>query len=171
AMIGDWPGSLGLIADPAVSAVADRFDVALYPTGPGGLRRVYSGSHSFAIAKACQDVDAALTLLRDLTSFDAQLAEAQHGAVPARSDAADRNRELTTSPLARRIQDLQAETIATSMISFPPLAWYPLLEEIVWPTLAAVLRDELSVNDAIEQAQSTLDADPRITTPEALPHA
>jgi hypothetical protein len=106
-----------------------------------------------------------------LTGLKAQLGEARRGAVPARGDAASRNRDLTTSPLGRRIQDLQAETIATSMISFPPLSWYPLLEEIVWPVLAAALRDEVSVNDALERAQATLDADPRIATPKDHPHA
>ncbi|MGB3305868.1 MAG: sugar ABC transporter substrate-binding protein [Thermomicrobiales bacterium] len=162
AMIGDWPGSFGLIGDPERSTVADRFDVALYPLGPAGLRRVYSGSHSFALTRSCRDVPAALALLRTLTGVDAQLIEGRRGAVPTRRDVTDILQREATSPGERHRRKLLAETIATSMISFPPLATYPLLEETVWPLLDAALRERRSVRDALALAQSRVASDPRM---------
>ncbi len=158
AMIADWPGSFGLIADPRRSTVADRFDVDLYPTGPAGLRCVYSGSHSFAITRSCRDVPAAVELLRALTSPEAQLMEARMGAVPTRQDVAVMLRAETTSEQERHRQSLLTETIATSMISFPPLATYPILEEIASPLLASALHGERSIEDALASAQQQITA-------------
>lgn len=163
AMIGDWPGSFGLIGDSGRSAVADRFDVALYPLGPAGLRRVYSGSHSFALTRSCRDTPAALALLRTLTGVDAQLIEGRRGAVPTRRDATDILQAEAVTSAERHRRALLTETIATSMLSFPPLATYPLLEEAVWPLLDAALRDRLPVPEALAIAQSRIASDSRMT--------
>lgn len=153
AMIADWPGSFGLLDDTSRSAVANLYDVARYPVGPAGIRRVYSGSHTFAITRSCRDVPAALDLLRTLTGVEAQMIEGRLGAVPARIDVTDSLQNAETSPRARRRGELLSETIATSMISFPPLASYPLLEDLAWPMLSAALHGTRSIRDALAEAQ------------------
>ena len=72
----DWPGGFYTYADPAQSAIADRFDVALYPEGSAG-RYIYSSSHTFAIPETVRDRAAAVELLRFLISRDSQTYEAQ----------------------------------------------------------------------------------------------
>lgn len=156
AMISDWPGSFGLLDDTSRSAVANLYDVARYPVGPAGLRRVYSGSHAFAITRSCRDVPAALELLRTLTGVDAQMIEGRRGAVPTRIDVTESLQNEETSPRARRRGELLRETIATSMISFPPLAAYPLLEDLMWPMLSAALHGTCSIRDALVQAQQEI---------------
>jgi len=156
AMISDWPGSFGLLDDSSRSAVANLYDVARYPVGPAGIRRVYSGSHTFAITRSCRDVPAALELLRTLTGVEAQMIEDRRGAVPARIDVTGTLQAAEKSPLGRRRNALLNETIATSMISFPPLAAYPLLEDLVWPMLSAALHGTCSIRDALVQAQQEI---------------
>jgi len=164
AMIGDWPGSFALLTDPAQSPVAERIGIARYPAGPSGQRRVYSGSHTFAITQTSRDVPAATALLRALTSVEAQLIEGRRGAIPTRRDVAAILRAEATTPFAQQRLDLLAQTVATDMISFPPLATYPRIEEIAWPMLTAALRDELLIPDALAQMQAAIDADPAIRT-------
>lgn len=96
---------------------------------------------------------AALDLLRTLTGVEAQMIEGRLGAVPTRFDVTESPQNAETSPLARRRGELLRETIATSMISFPPLASYPRLEDLAWPLLSAALHGTRSVRDALAEAQ------------------
>jgi hypothetical protein len=40
-----------------------------------------------------------------------------------------------------------------SRISFPPLATYPVMEDLAWPMLSAALHGTRSVGDALAEAQ------------------
>ncbi|MCZ7648301.1 MAG: extracellular solute-binding protein [Planctomycetota bacterium] len=79
AMTTDWPGSWHAYVHSPI--VGERFDVAIYPKGPSGRRRVYSGGHSFALTTGTRDVPAALALLRFLTGEESQTHEARLGSV------------------------------------------------------------------------------------------
>jgi multiple sugar transport system substrate-binding protein len=87
AMVCDWPGSYHLYRNPTTSRVFDRFGLSLLPAGPAGVRAAYAGVHSFAIPLASRNPAGGAALLRFLTSFDAQLGEAQLGAIPCRASA------------------------------------------------------------------------------------
>ena len=161
-MIGDWPGSFGLLTDPARSAIADSIDITMYPEGPAGFRRVYSGSHSFAITRGCRDTDAARELLLTLTGIEAQLIEGRRGSVPTRRDVASILQAEATTPFERKRLALLGETIVSDMISFPPLASYPRIEEIAWPALSAALHDQVSVASALTTAHRQVNDDLQI---------
>ncbi|MGB3330071.1 MAG: extracellular solute-binding protein [Thermomicrobiales bacterium] len=161
AMIGDWPGSLPLLDDPTTSAAGDLV-CSLYPSGPAG-RFIYSGSHSFAITRACRNVPAARELLLTLTSAEGQLIEARAGALPTRSDVAAIIDAETTAPEARRRLALFDETMATAMLSYPSLATYPRIEAIAFEAFAGALRGRDTVQEALARAQERADADPAIT--------
>lgn len=160
-MVGDWPSSLPLLDDPARSAVAGDVACSLYPAGPAG-RFIYSGSHSFAITRACRDIPAAKALLLTLTSAEGQLIEARSGALPTRSDVAATIDAETTDPAARRRLALLEETMATSMLSYPALATYPRIEAIAFEAIAGALRGRFGVREALAWAQERSDADPAI---------
>lgn len=166
AMIADWPASFGLLTDSAQSAVADRFDVALYPLGPASERHVYSGSHSFAITRRCADREAALALIRDLTSRDAQEREASRGAIPARRDVVPPVSPSGVDDRAARRSRLLAETVATSMVSFPSDPRYPELEDTAWPLLRDGFTGRIPVDEALRRADRLL-RDAGWPTPEA----
>lgn len=160
-MIGDWPSSLPLLDDPARSTVAGDVVCSLYPAGPAG-RFIYSGSHSFAITRACRDVPAAKALLLTLTSAEGQLIEARNGALPTRTDVAATIDAETTDPEARRRLALLEETMATSMLSYPALATYPRIEAIAFEAIAGALRGQFGVREALAWAQQRVDTDPAI---------
>ena len=131
AMSTDWPGGFYTYEDPEQSAVTGRYGVALYPEGPAG-RRIYSGSHTFAIPATVGDRPAALALLRFLTSRESQAFEARLGTLPARSDSLrDARAEAEKGSLAERRWGLLEEAQEEALIP-PKHRAYPAVEDAIW---------------------------------------
>lgn len=152
AMVSDWPGSYHLYRDPATCRVADRVGLALLPEGPAGMRAAYAGCHSFAIPRSSQNPEGAAALVRHLTSFDAQLGEARHGAIPCRASAlAAVRRDAVSDPAATHRWELLAET-ETTMIIPPRFAAYPQCEDALWRGVQRAMIGELSPADAVRRA-------------------
>ena len=155
AMVTDWPGGYHRYCNPETSRVADRFDVAIYPTGPAGLRRAYAGIFMFAVPRSVRDLPAAIELLRFLTSEDSQHEEARQGALAVRpavhariaSEAAPGSRD------ARRLQYLR-ETAAKAMLEVPKTPWYPRMEDTLWQAIQSAIVGERSVDEALALAAS-----------------
>ncbi|HAP75647.1 MAG TPA: hypothetical protein DCR14_06140 [Acidimicrobiaceae bacterium] len=142
---GIWPGGWGPIRDSPVSGLLAP---ALYPTGPS--RRVsYSGCHAWAIPRTCADVPGAVELLHRLVSHDANTIDAAGGSVCAHVDAF-----AQVAPQgdidAMRLQ-LTADTIRTSMITYPPHPRFPEVEDIGWQELNAVLRGARTAAEAVDR--------------------
>ncbi len=142
-----WPGGT-----QALLAAAAGPDLEPHPyfSGPLGLRS-YAGCHAFAIPKTCGDLDGALRLLARLGSAEAHALEAESGAVCAREDvfagiAGADERD------ARRLE-ITRETIADGMITYPPLAEFPAVEDAGWGALRRMLRGEIDVDRALDVMQ------------------
>ena len=151
AMTTDWPGAYhGYQSSPAVNR---RFDVAIYPTGPSGKRRVYSGGHSFALTTGTRDVPAALELLRFLTSEESQLDDARRGSVVART-AAMRTVRSEAAPGSREARRLEIlETTMRDCMAIPPkFPDYPACEDALWSSVRSALTGELTVDAALNAA-------------------
>ncbi len=151
AMTTDWPGGFYTYTDPALCAVADRFNVALYPQGPAG-RHVYAGSHTFAIPTTVRDRPAALDLLRFLTSEESQLLEARLGSLPTRPAVlAQARAESSPGSLQAKRWSLLEETTAAAL--FPPShPAYPLMEDALWRAFRRAIIGELAVDAALAEA-------------------
>jgi multiple sugar transport system substrate-binding protein len=161
AMVCDWPGSYHLYRNPATCRVADDVALALLPIGPAGVRAAYAGCHSFAIPKSSTNAAGGIALMRFLTSFDAQLGEARHGAIPCRASVLDRiRREASGNGDGARWQ-LLAETERT-MIVPPRFAAYPRCEDAIWQAVQQAMLGEMSPEDAARsaaaEAQTIVDA-------------
>jgi len=154
AMVCDWPGSYHLYRDPATCRVADRVSLALLPAGPGGRRAAYAGCHSFAITRSARDRGAAAALIQHLTSFEAQLAEARHGAIPCRASAlaAIGTADAADARASARWR-LLAET-ERMMIIPPRFAAYPQCEDALWRAVQLAMIGELPAAEAIRRAAS-----------------
>jgi multiple sugar transport system substrate-binding protein len=142
-----WPGGTSALL---ASAAGPDLEPHPYLAGPRGLRS-YAGCHAFAIPKTCGDLDGALRLLAKLGSAEAHALEAESGAVCARADvfagidgADERD--------ARRLAITRA-TIADGMITYPPLAEFPEVEDAGWGALHRVLRGESDVEAALADMQ------------------
>lgn len=153
AMVTDWPGGYHRYCDPQRSMVAERFDVALYPVGPEGLRRVYAGIFMFAIPRRVHDLPAALELLRFLTNEENQYFEACQGALAVRP-AVQRRVEAEVMPGSREMRRLQylAETARDSMLEVPKTHWYPRMEDSLWQAVQSGITGKHSVKDALALA-------------------
>jgi multiple sugar transport system substrate-binding protein len=152
AMVSDWPGSYHLYRDPASCRVADRVGLAMLPAGPAGIRAAYAGCHSFAVTRASQRPDAAMALIRHLTSFDSQLGEARQGAIPCRTSAlAAVQSEAAAEPIVADRWRLLADTEKTMIIP-PRFAVYPQCEDALWRNVQRAMIGEVSPADAVRHA-------------------
>jgi multiple sugar transport system substrate-binding protein len=151
AMSTDWPGGFYTYEDPEQSAVVGSYDVALYPEGRAG-RFVYSGSHTFAIPTTVRDRQAALELLRFLTSRESQAFEARLGTLPARRDSlGDARAEAEAGSLAERRWGVLEEAQEAALIP-PKHPNYPAVEDAIWQGLREVFFGK-EVEEALRNTQ------------------
>jgi multiple sugar transport system substrate-binding protein len=144
---GVWPGGFGAIRDRADGGLAP----APYPTGRD--RRVsYSGCHAWAIPRTCADVPRAVALVHDLCGAGAQALDAAGGSMCAHRAALAA--VLPTDALDAARLDITRETIADSMITYPPHPRFPELEDAGWSALRDAIRGEITVNAAITSVQA-----------------
>lgn len=153
AMSTDWPGGFYAYRDPDQSAVADRFDVALYPEGLAG-RYIYSSSHTFAIPSTVRDRPAAVELLRFLTSKKSQAFEASLGSLPARIDAlAEAQAEAEADSLEERRWGLLKEATRAALVP-PKHENYPAVEDEIWEGLREAVVGGKSVKQALRDTEA-----------------
>jgi multiple sugar transport system substrate-binding protein len=151
ALVADWPGSYHLYRNPETCRVASDVGLALLPSGTDA-RAAYAGCHSFAISRTARNRDGAVALLQFLTSFDAQLDEARHGAIPCRASALARvQEEAAADPGEARRWALLAETERTMIIP-PRFAAYPQCEDAIWQGVQQAMLGHRSPVDAVRAA-------------------
>ena len=156
AMVCDWPGSYHLYKDPASCAVWDRVSLAPLPAGPAGIRAAYAGCHSFAIVATAPNADGAAALLRHFTSFESQLGEARHGAIPCRASALARIREEAAGDAVEaRRWELLAEAEETMIIP-PRFAAYPRCEDAIWHGIQDAMEGRCSPREAVTRAAAAI---------------
>jgi multiple sugar transport system substrate-binding protein len=153
-MVGDWPGFYGLYQNPETCAVFERFDVAVYPAGPTGIRKSYAGGHTFAIPKAARDPEGGLALAKYLTSADAQWNEAsQSGHTPVRQSVFEKmKRSLSEQNASERDAKRMAaleETINHYAMIPPKFAEYPLIEDILWVGVQEAITGKQTPKEAL----------------------
>src|SRR3989454_12699322 len=153
AMVAAWPGRFHRYLNPLESRVRDRFDLALYPAGPSGQRWVYAGGHAFAVPTSVGNEEGAKALLNFLTSADAQLHEARHGALPVLKSVLGRLRaETDPATLEGRRLALLEQTVNAHMLLPPRFSKYPAIEEALWTSLQKGITGEWTIDDALARA-------------------
>lgn len=124
-----WPGGWGAIR---ASTVADVLLPSLY--FGGDTRRVsYAGCHAWAIPRTCADVDGAVALVTELIGAEAQALDAAGGNMCAHVDAL--GAVIPTGAVDERRLELTRRTIADAMITYPPLARFPEIEDAGWSAI------------------------------------
>jgi ABC-type glycerol-3-phosphate transport system substrate-binding protein len=149
-MIGEWPGFYGLYQNRETCQIFDQFDVAVYPAGPGGIRKSYSGGHTFAIPKAAHDPEGGLALAKFLTSADVQWREASVGGhTPVRQSVFEKMKLSQFSERdARRMMALE-ETINHYAMIPPKFAKYPFIEDILWIGVQQAITGRQTAKEAL----------------------
>lgn len=139
-----WPGGYGPIASSATYA-----NLAPAPY-VGGIS--YAGCHSWAIPTTCGDVDGAVALVERLSSPEVHALDAEGGTVCAHVDAF-----AAVEPrdeIDERRLEITRRTIAEAMMTYPPLARFPEIEDAGWEAIHLALRGELSAQDAVARTQA-----------------
>jgi multiple sugar transport system substrate-binding protein len=152
ALAAAWPGATDALYR---STAGQDLEPHPYLAGPHGLRS-YAGCHAWAIPRTCGDLDAAVRLLERLCSPEANALEAASGAVCADVGvfAAVRPRDGRD---ARRLA-ITRDTIAGGMITYPPLARFPAVEDAGWMAIHQALRGELDPGAAVARMQAAAEA-------------
>jgi len=155
AMVFDWPGEYGQLKDAKKSKVVGKVGFAPYPTGPAGLRRVYGGAHSFAVVQGSRNVEAAVGLVKFLTSPESQHFQfVKEGFLPTRTSVwqgIQREAERSPDPLDPIRLKIFRQTIEEAYLPVKVTRWVDFYEA-VWPELNAALKGVKTVEEALESA-------------------
>lgn len=142
-----WPGGWGAISRSPLAGV-----LAPFPYPAGSVRRVsYSGCHAWAIPTTCGDVDASCALLAELLGATAQRVDAAGGNMVANLDALASIEPV--DDIDRRRLEITRATIAESMITYPPLDYFPVIEDAGWRAINRVIQGSLTAVDAVRHIQ------------------
>lgn len=148
-MAAAWPGGFERIR------TSDRYDTLRPAMYPGG--RSYSGCHGWAIPRTCGDVDAAVALLADLASEDAQRTDALAGTVPAHRGALEAYVPVDDVDAERLA--VTRRTIEDAMLTYPPLVRFPEIEDAAWGAIHDALVGAVHARTAVDRMQAAaLDA-------------
>ncbi len=147
ALAAAWPG-----ATTTLRAARPDLEPHPYLAGPVGIRS-YAGCHGWGIPQTCADSDGAVALLEVLTSARANALEAASGAVCAHVEVF-----AGVTPIddvdARRLEITRA-TIADGMITYPPLADFPAVEDAGWSGIRDALRGATGIDETLAALQAT----------------
>ena len=139
---GAWPGGYGAIRASGAPLTPHPY--------PGGVS--YAGCHSWAIPRTCGDVEAASALVQRLIGLDAATVDATGGTVPANVEAF-----ASVTPDddvdARRLA-ITRDTIASGMLTYPPLERFPAVEDAGWQAINDALRGECAPADVPSRIQA-----------------
>jgi multiple sugar transport system substrate-binding protein len=149
AMAATWPGGSGPLRSSRYFPVLTPHP---YPAGPAG-RFTYAGAHAFAIPTTCGDLHGAVELLHVLAGEEAARLELANGGVPAH-EAIFASAAPIDEKDARRLE-LTRAAIDAQMITYPPHAKFPALEDAGWEAIHDALRGALSSSEAVERIQRT----------------
>ncbi len=144
ALAAAWPGGTRAL----LGSKAGR-DLEPHPYLSG---RSYAGCHAWAIPNTCGDLDGALRLLERLGSAEAHVLEASSGAVCARADVFGALGGVDARD-TRRLA-ITRDTVAHGMITYPPLARFPEVEDAGWGALRRALRGEIDARTALAEMQA-----------------
>lgn len=143
AMAAAWPGGYDRIRR------SDRYNTLAPARYPGG--RSYSGCHAWAIPTTCGDLPGAVALMERLTSIEAGRAEAAAGGIPAHAAALAAHQPVDAVDAARL--EVTAATIASGMLTYPPLERFDEVEDAAWGALHDAIRGERTPADAVTAMQ------------------
>jgi multiple sugar transport system substrate-binding protein len=147
-----WPGGWGAIRE---SAIAERLVPHLYPAGPA--RRVsYAGCHAWAIPHTCGDLDGAVALVERLLGAELQGVDAAGGNMCAHRDALAGLEPA--NDVDRQRLEITRRTVDEAMITYPPFARFPEIEDAGWSAIRDALRGQASAAEAARAIQAAAEA-------------
>jgi multiple sugar transport system substrate-binding protein len=139
----EWYGWYSYFQDPESCQVAGKFGITRGPVGAAGdIHTGWAGAHAFSVAKDSQNKEAAVQLVKFLSSQKVAYDEAKLGLLPVRDDVWDliiADAAASDVPLDKVRLEV-AQTQITEDFFTPPLfadwisftnTWFPILQGII----------------------------------------
>jgi multiple sugar transport system substrate-binding protein len=153
----EWYGWYSYFQDPESCAVAGKFGIVRGPLGAGNDYTGWAGAHAFSVTKASQNKEAAVELVKFLTSEAVSYDEGKLGLLPVRddvwarviADAAESDVELDEI----RLEVAQTQ-IAEDFFTPPLFADWISFTDNWYPTLQGIILGDTSVEEGLEQGAS-----------------
>ena len=154
----DWPGWAGYFNDPESSKAAGNVGVAVQPMG-SVTRTGWSGHHGFSVTNDCENQEAAVSLVKFLTSEESQLAESAGGSLPKRSAVWEANvAEAQAGDDAFRTESLAAFAEGAKFaFAVPPIPEWGETTNLVFPELQAAILGDKTIEEALNDAAAAVD--------------
>jgi multiple sugar transport system substrate-binding protein len=159
----EWPGWYGYFQDPeSCPKIAGQFGLTRGPVGAAGdIHTGWAGAHAFSVAKASENKEAAVELVKFLTSERLQYEEATRGSLPTRSDAFARVKADAAgadNPLDAERLALHEQMLGEDFHAVPQFADWISFTNTWVPTLQAIILGDLTVDEGLAQGvQDTKD--------------
>ena len=149
----EWYGWYSYFQDPeSCPNVAGKFGLARGPVGAADVHTGWAGAHAFSVTKDSQNKEAAVQLVKFLTSEAVEYDEAKLGVLPVRSDVSARVQADAAGsdvPLDSERLVLAATQVSEDFRTPPLFAdWISFTNE--WfPTLQSIILGDMSVEDGL----------------------
>ncbi|MBK8028360.1 MAG: sugar ABC transporter substrate-binding protein [Anaerolineae bacterium] len=162
----EWYGWYSYFQSPdSCPAVAGNFAIVRGPVGASGdVHTGWAGAHAFSVTRASQNKEAAVALIKFLTSEAVEYQEAQLGVLPVRDDVWARIiSDASGSGVALDTERLQVaqEQISADFFTPPLFPDWISFTNLWTPILQGVILGDASVEDGVAQgadeARSLLD--------------
>ena len=149
----DWGGWYPWYRDPEASKVAEVFDYAPMPKGDSGMAVHWNGCHSFSVLNTSKNIEAAVSLVKYITSKESGIYEAELGFGAVRNSVWDHIIKTTTEPRKRHFYEVYRNGLTNDRNVTPPLIpEWPAFSNILFPELQAGILGEKPVKKALGDA-------------------
>lgn len=152
----EWYGWYSYFQDPNSCKVAGKFGLSRGPTGAAGdIHTGWAGAHAFSVAKASENKEAAVQLVKFLTSERVSYEEAKLGLLPVRDDVWARviaDAEGSEVELDKTRLELAQTQISEDFFTPPLFADWITFTNLWFPILQSIMLGDTSVEDGLAQA-------------------
>jgi multiple sugar transport system substrate-binding protein len=153
----EWYGWYSYFQDPENCEVAGKFGIVRGPVGAGDDHTGWAGAHAFSVAKASENKEAAVALVKFLTSERVSYDEGKLGLLPVRDDVwarviADANASDVELDGVRL--EVAQQQISEDFFTPPLFADWISFTDTWYPTLQGIMLGDMSVEEGLEQGTS-----------------
>jgi multiple sugar transport system substrate-binding protein len=150
----EWYGWYSYFQDPENCKVAGKFGIVRGPVGAADIHTGWAGAHAFSVTKASENKEAAVQLIKFLTSQQVAYGEAQLGLLPVRDDVWEliiADAATSDVPLDHERLEVAQIQIAEDFFTPPLFADWISFTDTWYPTLQAIILGDLSVEDGLKK--------------------
>jgi len=153
----EWYGWYSYFQDPESCEIAGKFGIERGPMGAGDDYTGWAGAHAISVSQASENKEAAVQLVKFLTSEAVAYDEGKLGLLPVRDDVWARviaDASASDVPLDAHRLEVAQQQIAEDFFTPPLFADWISFTDTWYPTLQGIMLGDMSVEEGLEQGVS-----------------